>query len=176
MSLEFTTRDEIATARVEGHRVTFSLVPGYYATSTPQRLADKVSALGDLLGRELERSRVRTIERAYDAALDLDPLVAARARAAQSPVLSSATSPEGLVRVSCDRMSDWDVQVDPSVPRGVTEEAFTAAASYALSEILADQSETDLLRAAQQRTGASDANLKRARELMALLRTQSSAE
>ena len=141
LDVSVTTPDEIATARLQGESsVTVSLVPGYFATSTSDRLAGKISALGALLWEARQYVVRRTLA---DVGLTYD----------ESPVLSSGDAEFHLARetVKCEGRSDdesvvvstfgmttWAAAVEASALSGA-EEDFVRAAGEAMSAALADR-------------------------------------
>ena len=120
LDVTVTTPDEIATARLRGRSsVTVSLVPGYFTTTTPARLADKLAELGELLWRA-RRDVVRCTH------------------SEPGEQVRGGHSVDGSVSVCTLGMTTWIVELEPpAFMRG--EEAFCAAAAEALSGTLADQ-------------------------------------
>ena len=115
LDVTVTTPDKVATARLRGRSsVTVSLVPGYFTTTTPGRLGDKLAELGELLWR---------------ARPDVF-------RCTPDTVVCEGHSVDGSVRVCTVGMTTWMVELEPpAFTRG--EEAFCEAAGEALSGAIA---------------------------------------
>lgn len=136
-----TTPDEIATARLRGKSsITVSLVPGYFTTTTPARLGDKLAELGELLWQARQdvfrRTHSEPAEQVSEA-VAYTPRGATFRRAPDS-VVCVGHSVDGSVRVCTVGMTTWMVELEPpAFTRG--EEAFCEAAGQALSGVVADR-------------------------------------
>jgi hypothetical protein len=143
LALTVTTPDEIATGRLRGRSdVTMSLAPGYFPTSTPERLADKVARVGELLWSERQRAYWRAVSEATgDDQSGEEPPTSPRDaayRAARDAITCEGQSPDGVVGIRTAGMSAWSATVDATATGALDELAFTQAAGAAISATLAD--------------------------------------
>jgi len=136
-----TTPDNSATARLRGRSsVSVSLVPGYFGTATPKRLADNLAALGELLWQAREDAVRRSGSEASQP-VGVAPTSSSRdvtLRRARDSIVCEGRSADGSVSVGTVGMTAWIADLEPAAyTRG--EEAFCAAAGEAISAVLADR-------------------------------------
>lgn len=141
LDVTVTTPDDIATARLQGESsVTVTLVPGYFVTSTPERLAGKITALGGLLWsarQELVRRTLADVGLAHEESPALSSRDAAFGRARET-VACEGHSEDGSVVVTTSGMTTWTAYVEASALRGA-EEDFVRSAGEAMSAALAER-------------------------------------
>ncbi|WP_340538477.1 hypothetical protein [Nocardioides sp. GXZ039] len=151
---------------------TVVLAPGYYRRAHHEQLAGQLADLAAQHGSFEARRSASDLSRQYDVLVQPDHLavgardVELRTRVAE--LYSWASDDEGLVMIETWGQVQWRVTVSPVVPTQIEEERFVAAAEQALAGVWHVHRDGAQLLAAQMRTGASDADLQRARELIAL--------
>lgn len=164
-----TTPDGIATGRFDGERRVFvSLATGYYSYSTPDRLAAKLAALGQLLWRAREDAWWRALSERLGHEFRGEGLPASSREGAfrQARDTVVCTGSFGGITAESVGMRSWSVVVPRDVVVRLDEEGFVRAASEALSGVFADYlDQLPWLRAAA-RTGHDRETLARARWLL----------
>lgn len=161
-----------AELRWDGPRPRLNLSPGYYARADHEVLAGQIIDLAMQHAARAERRGAADLGQQYGVYVRPDRLAIGsrdsefKARAAE--LYSWASDPEGLVMIETWGQEQWRVTVSPAVPTQVEEDRFVAAAEQALAGVWHVHRDGAQLLAAQMRTGASDADLQRARELIAL--------
>lgn len=173
-ALEVETRNGVMGARLTHDSVTLWLAPGCYTIATRASLAERIAEIGALVGARRDAAFRAALERRHGVSIDPGHhAIGARAsalRALEARLVSEGGSPDSLVHVRALGLLGWQVDVAPEVPHLVSQDWFLDAASHALTEAVRHHLEAVPLLAAQQRTGASDADVARARELLALAR------
>jgi hypothetical protein len=157
LQLSVSTPDEIATGRLRGYcDVEFELAPGYFATSTPERLADKVARIGELIWDKRQQAMWRAVSEATgDDEHGEDPPASpadAAFRQARDTIVCEAATPDGMIRARTAGMSAWIIEVG-SAASGLEEHAFAEAAGTVISAVFVEHHAQVRALAARARAG-----------------------
>ncbi|MEI2712309.1 MAG: hypothetical protein V9G04_03190 [Nocardioides sp.] len=142
-SISAQTPDGIAFATIRGDRdVTFSLVPGYYATADEARLADKVAKVAKLLWVARVKEFFRMQSELVGREIRTEPAprsdVQREREAARNQIEATGRSSDGVINVASVGLLTWTVQITPGSLRGLSEQQFCADVKQAAEMLVSD--------------------------------------